>query len=250
MYVFILIFLVVVVYVFLKLKKTKNPILSDEEKLLKKVFKNKDSLKWDEDNLNDDQKELVKHLTSNIEFGFEDYDNQYTSSNTQRYVKLYFNSCNEFKELYMQSEIKHVIRDIKESFEFLKYSQKKDKFTLYLGSGYNSFIKQLEVNSKPLFLLENEIIILKTLNKSFLNIFINDCLLNQGIRIDNKNIELIKRYKRRDHIKGRYKTVYDSMETILSHIQDADNRLDVVNKIVDIKVRALKGYESIELKKK
>lgn len=194
-------------------------------------------------------KRKVKADTEIDSYSFKDYTLEYNTNNVQRKVVILFNSCNELKELYMQSKIKTLIKRIDDSFIFLNAVSRNKKFDIYFKYGFNSFVFRLKCRKEVLNLIENEINALKELNRSHLDKFINNCLLNQAKRIKNKNDELLKKYKRKDHIEGRYKVIYESMESILINIKKTNNSQIIINEITMIKEEALANLKAIQTNK-
>jgi hypothetical protein len=147
----------------------------------------------------------------------------YSPKDVENTSLSYFENLNELHSLYMPSRLKVLIDIIENENEFLTNVSEQSKFKEYLNEGIITF----KLTNANVSINENEIETLKQLDAGHLNFFINQCILKQAELIVNKNYELINGYKRKDHIKGRYQTIVDSMDTLRKSVMMAKNYSEV-----------------------
>jgi hypothetical protein len=140
----------------------------------------------------------------------------------------------EIKNGYSIYELKNNVGEAYKSFDYIQDVQHRKEFKESFEEGVKTFFI---INGNDS--LESDIVeIVRSFDLDRFRFFINQEALNIMSRIEAKNYELISKYKRKDHIRGRYETINESVKEIQGLIEMADNYTSVREKLSQIKNRA------------
>jgi hypothetical protein len=162
----------------------------------------------------------------------------------------------EVKSTFRPNKLENDIAQLFRSYIFIKDGYAIYELKKYLQAIDNLQSKIRHLNDEPVFadcVTEAAITVETTGNITLapeivqsvqendidtFNGFVNTALLEVTKRIEEKNYELIKGYKRKDHIRGRYETIVDSAKTISGLLLHSENKSSIHYELMRIADRS------------